>query len=83
MLCRISVIQRMKANHNIISRKFGTTRNPFTRYSQSFLKNTVEGLQYTSEFSGTLKQATILERMKILNFKARTGFLLAGNKIVR
>lgn len=63
--------------------KFGTTKNPQTRYSQSFLDNTGAGLKYTTEFSGTLKEATTLERMKILNFKQQTGFLPVGNKIVR
>lgn len=63
--------------------KFGTTKNPLTRYSQSFLKNTGEGLQYRTEFSGTLKQPTTLEGMKILNFKMQNGFLPPGNKIVR
>jgi len=63
--------------------KFGTTKNPLTRYSQSFLDNTGAGLRYTTEFSGTLKQATTLERMKILNFRGQNGFLPAGNKIVR
>lgn len=63
--------------------KFGTTKNPLTRYSQSFLDNTGEGLRYTTEFSGTFKQATALERMKILNFGRQNGFLPAGNKIVK
>ena len=63
--------------------KFGTTKNPLTRYSQSFLDNTGAGLRYSTEFSGTLKQATKLERMKILNFRGQNGFLPAGNKIVR
>lgn len=63
--------------------KFGTTKNPLTRYSQSFLDNTGNGLRYTTEFSGTLRQATSLERMKILNFRGQNGFLPSGNKIVR
>lgn len=63
--------------------KFGTTKNPLTRYSQSFLDNTGAGLRYSTEFSGTLKQANTLERMKILNFRWQNGFLPAGNKIVR
>jgi RHS repeat-associated protein len=63
--------------------KFGTTKNPLTRYSQSFLDNTGAGLRYSTEFSGTLKQATTLERMKILNFRGQNGFLPAGNKIIK
>jgi len=61
--------------------KFGTTKNPLTRYSQSYLKNTGAGLEYVREFSGSLTQSRWLESSKILNFKSQTGFLPAGNKI--
>ena len=63
--------------------KFGTTKNPLTRYSQSFLDNTGEGLLYNREFEGALKEATTVERMKIINYKLQTGVLPPGNKIVK
>ncbi|MGN6646689.1 MAG: RHS repeat domain-containing protein [Cytophaga sp.] len=64
--------------------KFGTTKNPFTRYSQKYLDNIGEfGVYYKTEFTGTLKQATTVERMKILNFRGQNGVLPAGNKIVK
>lgn len=63
--------------------KFGTTKNPSTRYSQGFLDNTGAGLRYSTEFTGTLQQARILEKMKILNFKLQNSVLPAGNKMVK
>jgi RHS repeat-associated protein len=65
--------------------KFGTTKNPLTRYPQSYLDNIGEyGVSYKGEFSGALKEALSLERMKILNFKLQSGGLLPpGNKIIR
>jgi RHS repeat-associated protein len=60
--------------------KFGTTKNPETRYSQSYLDNIGDyGVEYHTEFSGTLEEALTVERMKILN----NGALPAGNKIVK
>lgn len=61
--------------------KFGTTKNPLTRYSQSWLDK--NGLRYSTEFSGTLKEALNLESMKILNFRGQNGFLPPGNKIIK
>ncbi len=64
--------------------KFGTTKNPLTRYSQTYLDNVGEfGVYYSKEFSGTLQQALTVERMKIVNFFQQNGFLPAGNKIIR
>ena len=64
--------------------KFGTTKNPLTRYSQSYLDNIGEfGVYYKTEFTGTLKEALTVERMKILNFRGQNGFLPAGNKMVK
>ena len=63
--------------------KFGTTKNPLTRYSQSYLDNIGEfGVKYVPEFQGTLQQARTLQNMKILNFKNQSGFLPPGNKII-
>ena len=61
--------------------KFGTTKNPLTRYSQTWLREM--NLRYFTEFEGTLKEALQLERMKIVNFIEQTGVLPAGNKIIR
>lgn len=62
--------------------KFGTTKNPFTRYSQKYLDNVGEfGVRYFTEFEGTLQQSLQVEKMKILNYFERWGFLPAGNKI--
>jgi len=64
--------------------KFGTTQNPATRYSQSYLDNIGNyGVSYVKEFSGTLKEALTVEGMKIRNFIEQSGFLPAGNKIIK
>jgi hypothetical protein len=65
--------------------KFGTTKNPATRYSDAFLRNTGDhGLRYSTEWQGTAAEALQLERMKIMNFQRQNGGALpAGNKIVR
>jgi hypothetical protein len=64
--------------------KFGTTKNPLTRYSQSYLDNVGEfGVYYKTEFTGILKEALTVERMKILNFKGQNKLLPAGNKKVK
>jgi hypothetical protein len=61
--------------------KFGTTQNPATRYSQSFLTNW--GLVYEKQFTGTLDQALSAERSNILNYLNQFGTLPPGNKIIR
>ncbi len=65
--------------------KFGTTKNPATRYSDSFLRNTGDaGLRYSTEWRGTASEALELEKMKIKNFKVKNGGTVpARNKIVR
>ena len=64
--------------------KFGTTKNPLTRYSQVYLDNIGEyGVKYTTEFTGTLGEALQLEGMKIRNFIFQNGILPAGNKIIK
>lgn len=63
--------------------KFGTTKNPFTRYSQKFLDNTGEGLRYTTEFRGIEKNVLKLENMKINNFIQNYGNLPIGNKMIK
>ncbi len=65
--------------------KFGTTKNPATRYSDTFLRNKGDsGLIYTTEWQGTASEALQLEKMKIQNFQLQNGGTLpAGNKIVR
>lgn len=60
------------------------TKNPLTRYSQSYLDNIGEyGVIYSTEFSGTLDQSLQLERMKILNYSGQRGFLPPGNKMIK
>ncbi len=63
--------------------KYGITKNPTTRYTQNFLRNTGAGFLYTTEASGTRIGMRSMETGKILNFKAEFGRLPAGNKIVR
>lgn len=64
--------------------KFGTTKNPSTRYSQSYLDNIGEyGVYYSTEFKGTLQEALKLESMKIRNYIFQTGELPAGNKMIK
>ena len=64
--------------------KFGTTINPFKRYTQKYLLNRGEkGLYYFREFEGTLSEALKLEKMKIMNFFEQNGFLPWGNKIAK
>ena len=63
--------------------KFGTTKNPAARYSQSYLDSIGEyGVQYSTEFQGTLQEAVTLQNMKIQNFRLQTGRLPPGNKVV-
>jgi hypothetical protein len=63
--------------------KYGTTKNPVTRYrySQSFLDEW--GLRYDRQFSGTLPQALSAERTNILNYFRQGGTLPPGNKIIK
>lgn len=63
--------------------KFGKTINPLTRYSQTYLRNTGNGLIYRNEFSGTATEALRLERMKIENYYRQYGRLPPGNKVRR
>ena len=61
--------------------KYGTTKNPTTRYSQSFL--TEWGLEYKPQFSGTLQEALSAEKQQILNYESLNKALPPGNKIRR
>jgi RHS repeat-associated protein len=64
--------------------KFGTTVNPLSRYSQSYLDNIgPRGVTYFGEFGGTSAEALALEAMKIKNYLQQTGQLPAGNKIIK
>nr|WP_202863427.1 RHS repeat-associated core domain-containing protein [Xanthomonas campestris] len=64
--------------------KFGTTKNPATRYSQSYLDGIgTGGVRYSQEFQGARSEALMLERMKIDNAIQQTGSLPPGNKIRR
>jgi RHS repeat-associated protein len=63
--------------------KFGATINPATRYTQKFLRETGSGLIFKTEFvTSSFKQAIQVEKLKIINFRTKTGFLPPGNKIV-
>ena len=61
--------------------KYGTTKNPATRYSQSFLNDW--GLRYEPQFQGTLPQALSSEKSSILNYLNQNGVLPPGNKIIK
>ncbi|HEX6429920.1 MAG TPA: DUF6443 domain-containing protein [Niastella sp.] len=63
--------------------KYGTTKNPETRYSQSFLDNIGAGLYYHTEFTGTLAQVLQWEKNRILDYRYYFGVLPAGNKMVK
>jgi hypothetical protein len=64
---------------------WGTTQNPSTRYSQSYLDSIGKyGVIYNTEWQGTKAEALQLEKMKIQNFQLQNGGALpAGNKFVR
>jgi RHS repeat-associated protein len=63
--------------------KFGTTKNPATRYSQAYLHSVGEhGVEYSTEFSGTSREALTVQKMKIQNVRSQSGRLPPGNKIV-
>lgn len=61
--------------------KYGTTKNPLTRYTQKFLNQT--GLVYERMSSGTLGKALSTEKTKIVEYLTEHGILPPGNKIVR
>lgn len=61
--------------------KYGTTKNPATRYSQSFLDDW--NLYYKKEFSGSLQKALDAEKEKILDYIKKYGKLPPGNKIIK
>ncbi|WP_377155099.1 hypothetical protein ACFJIX_23585 [Roseateles sp. UC29_93] len=56
--------------------KFGTTKNPKSRYSQVYLDGIGEfGVEKKQEFLGTQDQALQLENMKIRNYSEQNGKL--------
>jgi hypothetical protein len=61
--------------------KYGTTQNPATRYSQSFLDDW--GLRYEMQTSGTLPEALAAEKSQILQYLNKNGVLPPGNKIIK
>ncbi len=64
--------------------KIGTTKNPKTRYSQSYLDSIgPNGVLYRTEFEGVKQEALILENMKLNNYLQQADDLPPGNKIKR
>ncbi|MFW6577619.1 RHS repeat-associated core domain-containing protein [Acinetobacter baumannii] len=63
--------------------KYGTTKNPTTRYPASYLNNTGNGLQYQQMMNGTLKQALEAEKNRITIYRDTRGILPPGNKMVK
>jgi len=63
--------------------KYGTTKNPETRYSETFLNSTGQGLMYQTISSGTKAEALAAEKASILNYITESGALPPGNKIIR
>ena len=61
--------------------KYGTTKNPATRYPESFYREW--GLQYEPQVSGTLQEALAAEKANVLRYEAQHGVLPPGNKIRR
>ncbi len=61
--------------------KFGTTKNPFTRYSQKYRDGIGEGVKYFREFKGLKSEAVELQNMKIDNYVLQNGYRPPGNKI--
>ena len=59
--------------------KFGTTKNPFKRYSKRWLRR--NNLDRVKEFEGNASEARSLQNMKIDNYKSQNGHLPPGNKI--
>lgn len=63
--------------------KYGTTKNPATRYSESFLSGTGKGLRYEQMMNGSLKQALEAEKNRITIYRDTRGMLPPGNKMVK
>lgn len=64
--------------------KYGETKNPLTRYSQSFLDNTGTGLRFDSQFkTPSYKDVMQAENFKLVQYKQQFGKLPPGNKITR
>ncbi|MDB6057608.1 MAG: repeat protein, partial [Verrucomicrobiales bacterium] len=61
--------------------KYGTTKNPDTRYSQVFLDEW--DLRYQTISSGTLQESLSAEKQALIGYRASNGQLPPGNKIVR
>jgi hypothetical protein len=62
--------------------KYGKTMNPATRYSQKFMAETGNGLEYFREFRTTSYKVVLQsERFKIINLRLNFGELPAGNKV--
>jgi len=63
--------------------KYGITKNPFTRYTQKYLKNLGEsGLEYKTLFESTLRrESATVEKMMIEQYEALHGVLPPGNKV--
>ena len=61
--------------------KYGTTKNPTTRYTQKFLDEM--GLRYEMQMKGTLQEALSSERRQILRYLEERGMLPPGNKIIK
>ena len=61
--------------------KYGTTKNPATRYPLSFLDKW--DLRYRTESVGTLGEALSAEKSGILGYREEYGNLPPGNKIVK
>ncbi|MFC4476494.1 hypothetical protein [Flavobacterium chungangensis] len=58
-------------------------KNPFTRYTQKYLKNMGEfGLKYETLFESTVRtESATVERMLLEQYEAIHGVLPAGNKV--
>ncbi|MEI6564682.1 MAG: RHS repeat-associated core domain-containing protein, partial [bacterium] len=61
--------------------KYGTTKNPLTRYTQKFLHETA--LRYEKLSSGSLGEALSAEKAKIVEYLTDRGVLPPGNKILK
>jgi hypothetical protein len=64
--------------------KFGTTNNPPTRYTDTYLNSIGNyGVRMNIEFQGTESEVLQLEDMKISNYQDQNQVLPAGNKIIK
>ena len=61
--------------------KYGTTKNPATRYPVKYLDKL--GVRYEPQSSGSLGQALFSEKNSILNYLRQNSVLPPGNKIIR